>query len=91
MLGVQATCESELCSMCHPTLHLDVHIIHVPLQLVYQPLEFDVMAGRGGGGEKKNSWYQRIAFFFGGTPGGGGLRKKIRAKIFSGPQNLKCP
>ena len=50
------------------------------------------MQQRGSGGLEKNSWYRRTAFFSGGyrRRRGGGY-KKIRAKFFSRPQNLKFP
>ena len=47
----------------------------------------------GGGGGRKKILGPAYTFFFGGYPrrGGGGYEKKIRVKIFSGPQNLKFP
>ena len=77
-------CPNVLCSLfalfaASETLRKGMYIVEVTM-------------GQGGGGRKKNSWYRRTAFFSGGTPGGGGgYGKKIRAKIFTGPQNLKFP
>ena len=50
------------------------------------------LAAGGGGGVEKKFLVPAYSFFFGGYPRRGrGVRKKIRAKIFSGPQNLKIP